>query len=108
MTQDEENLHLAATLRQMDQLIFRMSQCQSWEQMRPIFMELLDGTMARMQQESDRIQMLMIPEIRKVYATPQTETAAASGHPRLEGPRDASGTEQGGGTIPATGPKEGE
>jgi len=90
MTQDQANLHLVATLRQMDQLILRMSQCQSWEQMRPIFMELLDGTMARMQQESDSIKMLIIPEIRKVYVQPQTKTAAAPGHSRLEGPRDAN------------------
>jgi hypothetical protein len=90
MTQDEENLRLVATLRQMDQLIFRMSQCPNWEQMRPIFQELLYGTMFRMNAESDRIRMLMVPEIRRVYAQPQEETASADGHPRLEGPGDAS------------------
>lgn len=62
-----EVLRLVALLRNQDQLIFRMGQCQSWEQMRPIFAELLQDTMRRMQDESNRIRALMIPEIRKAY-----------------------------------------
>lgn len=85
-----EVLRLVALLRNQDQLIFRMSQCGSWEQMRPIFQTLLVGTMERMREESDRIRTLMIPEIRKAYLNAAETHQAEDRHPRLEGPRDAS------------------
>lgn len=80
-------LNLVTTLRQQDQLIFNMSQCPSWDRMRPFFQELLQGTMQRMRDESDRVRMLMVPEIMRTYATPpQSEDHSPDGHPRLEGP----------------------
>jgi len=84
-----EVLRLVALLRQQDQLIFRMSQCNSWNGMQPIFRELLEGTMRRMQDESDRIRTLMIPEIRKAYLNDTPTYSIQSQSPRLEGPRDA-------------------
>ena len=84
-----EVLRLVALLRQQDQLIFRMSQCGSWSEMRPHFQVLLAGTMARMQDESDRIRTLMIPEIRKAYLNDTQADTPSTGHPRLEGPTDA-------------------
>lgn len=65
-------LKLTADLRQMDQLIYRMGQCTDWSQMRPIFVELHANTMKRMQTESDRIRLLMVPEIVRTYAQHQT------------------------------------
>lgn len=88
--QEESILRLVAQQRQMDQLIFRMSQCNSWNGMQPLFAELLAGTMQRMREESDRIRTLMIPQIRETYlnAAPQTDRTEPP-RARLEGPRDA-------------------
>lgn len=80
-------LRLVATIRQMDQKIFRMSQCSSWPQMQPIFLELHNETMARMQDESRRIQTLLIPEIRKAYL----DGAAQIEPLQLEGSKHAGG-----------------
>ena len=78
-----EVLRLVALLRQQDQQIFRMSQCSSWEQMRPIFQSLCEATFDRMRNESDRIRTLMIPQIREAYleATPKAEPQT----PQIEG-----------------------
>lgn len=85
-------LRLVATIRQMDQKIFRMSQCSSWPQMQPIFLELHNETMARMQDESKRIQMLLIPEIRKAYLDGAAQIEATPPKPlQLEGPKHAGG-----------------
>lgn len=92
---DTDILRLVAALRQMDQKIYRMSQCMSWPQMQPIFAELLGETMGRMQDESRRIQTLLIPEIRKAYLDaappppspqpecPRLERSADAGPPRV-------------------------
>lgn len=83
-------LQLVATIRQMDQKIYRMSQCSSWEQMRPIFNELHAGTERRMQDESRRIQMLLIPEIREAYINDAAQVTSTIPAPRqLEGPKHA-------------------
>lgn len=65
-----ERDRLIKTIRDMDQLIFLMSQGTSWEQQRSHFNELQIGTEARMQAESARIRDVLIPEIRKVYTEP--------------------------------------
>lgn len=83
-----EVLRLVALLRNQDQLIFKMSQCGSWEEMRPIFQTLLADTMRRMQDESDRIRTLMIPEIRKSYLHDTPTYSIQSQSPRLDGPSD--------------------
>lgn len=54
-------------LRDMDQLIFAMSQCTSWDQMQPIFLKLKTLTDARMIDESNRIKNVLVPEMQKVY-----------------------------------------
>lgn len=85
-------LRLVATIRQMDQRIFRMSQCSSWDQQRPIFQELLADTNLRMQNESRRIQTLLIPEIRKAYLDGAVQIEGPSAQPlQLEGPKSSSG-----------------
>jgi hypothetical protein len=87
-------LRLVATIRQMDQKIFRMSQCTSWPQMQPIFLELHNETMARMQDESRRIQTLLIPEIRKAYLDGAAQIEASPPKPlQLEGPKRTSDKE---------------
>lgn len=58
---------LTVKIREMDQLIFSMSQCTSWEEMRPIFAKLQAMAGARMIDESDRIKQVLIPEMQKAY-----------------------------------------
>lgn len=60
-------LALMVKIRDMDQLIFSMSQCSSWEEMRPIFLKLKTFTDERMIDESKRIQTALIPEMQKAY-----------------------------------------
>jgi hypothetical protein len=65
--QDDEILILQTTIREMDQAIYNMSQCSSWTQMQPIFADLLYDTNLRMKEESERIQKVLLPEMRKAY-----------------------------------------
>jgi len=84
-----EILRLVALLRQQDQLLYKVSQCTTWEQMRPYIRELCDGMYERMNAESDRIRALMIPQIREAYLNDTTQTYTGElERPRLEGPRD--------------------
>lgn len=62
-----KNLRLIQQLRQMDQLIFNMALKTSWEEMRPIFVEAKILVDRRMQIESNRIQTLMVEEVKKAY-----------------------------------------
>lgn len=64
---ESSELNLMVQIRDMDQLIFRMSQCTSWDQMRPIFNQLQAPVEKRMSDESDRIKTLLIPEMQKAY-----------------------------------------
>jgi hypothetical protein len=64
---DKANEVLIAQIREMDQLIFSMSQKPNFEAMRSDFNALQALATARMQLESDRIRDLLIPEIKKVY-----------------------------------------
>lgn len=64
---EASELKLMGTIREMDQAIYRMSQCPDWERMRPIFAELNDLTQRRMIAESDRIKSVLIPEMQKAY-----------------------------------------
>lgn len=54
-------------IRDMDQLIYAMGQCTSWEQMQPIFAKLKHACDVRMIEESDRIKAILIPEMQKAY-----------------------------------------
>lgn len=64
---EASELYLMGQIREMDQLIFRMSQASSWDQMRPIFHDLKYRTDHRMKLESDRIATVLIPEMKKAY-----------------------------------------
>jgi len=89
-TSSNEVLRLVALLRQIDQLLYKVSQSPTWEQMRPHITALCEGMYDRMRAESDRIRTMMIPQIREAYlnaAPPANEAKSES--PRLEGPRDA-------------------
>lgn len=63
----KHELEAQRKIREMDQLIFAMSQCTSWDDMRPIFQKLKTFTDARMIDESNRIKQVLIPEMQKAY-----------------------------------------
>lgn len=65
--QQASELVLQRKLRDIDQLVFAMGQCSSWEQMQPIFAKLKQGTDQRMIDESNRIKQVLIPEMQKAY-----------------------------------------
>ena len=60
--------YLVRTIRDMDEQIFKMSQCTDWAAMRPNFANLSEGMMVRKRQESDRIGELLRPELIKTYS----------------------------------------
>src|SRR5882762_4228884 len=90
-TSSNEVLRLVALLRQIDQLLYKVSQSPDWETMRPHITALCEGMYDRMRAESDRIRMVMIPQIREAYlnAAPPQENTTKDGHPQLERPRHA-------------------
>lgn len=65
--QGASELALQRKLRDIDQLVFAMGQCTSWEQMQPIFLKLKQGTDQRMIDESNRIKQVLMPEMQKTY-----------------------------------------
>ena len=66
--------YLVRTIREMDDQIFKMAQCSSWEAMRPNFTQLQDGMTSRKVAESRRINDLLRPELIKTYAPKQIES----------------------------------
>ena len=64
---EASELRLMGQIREMDQLIFNMSQGTTWAEQRPYFNKLLEGTNERMRLESDRIKTILIPEMQKAY-----------------------------------------
>ena len=63
--------YLVRTLRDIDDQIFKMSQCSSWTQMQPNFATLKDGMTARKVAESNRISNLIRPELINTYSQRQ-------------------------------------
>jgi len=63
--------YLVRTIRDMDEQIYKMSQCTSWAIMRPNFLNLEEGMIARKRAESDRIGELIRPELIKTYGPKQ-------------------------------------
>lgn len=59
---------LADDIRNMDHLIFKMSQCTNWIQMQPFYLELAEGMEARKRNESNRINNILRKELIKTYA----------------------------------------
>jgi len=64
---DNQIEYLIRTIRNMDEQIYKMSQCTSFKQMRPNFRNLEEGMIARKRAESDRIGELIRPELIKTY-----------------------------------------
>jgi len=59
--------YLVRTIRDMDEQIFKMSQCTTWSEMRPNFANLSEGMMVRKRTESNRISDILRPELIKTY-----------------------------------------
>lgn len=59
--------YLVRTIRDMDEQIYKMSQCNCWEAMRPHYTNLAEGMTVRKRAESDRIGELIRPELIKTY-----------------------------------------
>ncbi len=59
--------YLVRTIRETDDTLFRMSQCTSWESMRPAFTKLKDEMTSRKVIESRRITEIMNTELVKTY-----------------------------------------
>lgn len=70
--QQASELALHRKLRDIDQLIYAMGQCSSWEEMRPIFAKLKHNCDVRMIEESGRIKRVLIPEMQKAYGSDPT------------------------------------
>lgn len=73
--QDQTIREMADEVRSMDQLIYRMTQCTTWETMRPIFNQLQEKQTKRQIEESNRIGDIMRKELLSVYAPPQQRIA---------------------------------
>ena len=65
--------YLVRTIREMDDQIFKMSQCGSWNAMQPHFVTLSDGMTSRKVIESNRINDLIRPELIKTYGPKQIQ-----------------------------------
>src|SRR6266851_3775776 len=68
---DNQVEYLVRTIRNIDDQIFKMSQLDSWEAMRPHFTNLNEGMITRKRIESDRINAILGPELIKTYADPK-------------------------------------
>lgn len=90
---DATNTQLVRDIREMDQLVYQMSQAGSAEQLRSAVARAWAITEARMRKESNRITEILIPELKKVYGDDALARAekqvAGSATARLEGPADA-------------------
>jgi uncharacterized coiled-coil protein SlyX len=71
--------YLVRTIRNMDEQIYKMSQCDSWNAMRPHFNDLSEGMISRKRAESDRISDLLRPELQRVYGAPKSTTRQIGG-----------------------------
>lgn len=61
--------YLVRTIRDMDQQIWKMSQCSDWPSMRPNFVTLQEGMTSRKVAESNRISDLLRPQLIETYAS---------------------------------------
>jgi hypothetical protein len=69
--QNQQTIYeMADAIRNQDQLIYQMSQCTSWEPMRPIFNRLQIDQERRMKAESSRITDILRRELISVYKNP--------------------------------------
>jgi hypothetical protein len=63
--------YLVRTIRDIDEQIYKMSQCTDWSSMRPNFQVLEEGMISRKKVESDRIRDILRPELIKTYGLKQ-------------------------------------
>ena len=66
-TKENQITYLIRTIRQMDVFVFSMSQCTSWESMRPRFNQLKEQMTTRKVAESNRISSLIESELHSTY-----------------------------------------
>lgn len=59
--------YLVRTIRDMDEQIYKISQCRDWPSMRGHVSDLVEGMTVRKRAESDRIGELIRPELIKTY-----------------------------------------
>jgi hypothetical protein len=64
----QQILEMADDIRQMDQLVYKISQCLTLDEIQPYLAELVRLTRTRMRAESDRITDVMRKELISVYA----------------------------------------
>ena len=67
---DQTIREMADEIRNMDQLIYQMSQCTDWSSMRPLFNELQAKQSRRQREESNRITDILRRELISVYKEP--------------------------------------
>lgn len=77
MTSEDQITKLVRDIREMDQLVYQMSQATSAEQLRSTLARAWAITEKRMQAESARIADILIPEIKKVYTEPSLPKSQA-------------------------------
>jgi len=73
LAKEQQITYLIQTIRAMDDKIFSMGQCTSWETMRPRFLQLHDEMTARKVAESNRISDIVTKELRATYSPPAIE-----------------------------------
>ena len=75
----DENIALLRAIRRLDEGIYKMSQCTSWDEMWPHFKELLFDTETRRKSESNRISDIILKELEGNALCPRnTKPPAAS------------------------------
>jgi len=80
--------YLVRTIRDMDEQIYKMSQCTDFYQMRPHATDLIESMSVRKRAESDRISELIRPELIKTYATDPLYDGRNPNHGRIGGLRN--------------------
>lgn len=68
---DNQVTYLIKTIREMDDILFSISQCTNWESMRPRIATLTDQMTARKVTESRRINSIITNELIDVYSPKQ-------------------------------------
>lgn len=79
MNKDDQITQLVRDVREMDQLVYQMSQATSADQLRSTIARAWAITEKRMQTESARIAAVLIPEIKKVYTEPRANLPKPQG-----------------------------
>lgn len=79
LAKDNQITYLMREMRQIDDIIFSISQCTGWPQIQPRVAQLVDGMTARKGAASNQINNLIESKLRDTYANPDQRA--------LEGPK---------------------